>query len=486
MDQVHVVRHKVLVEGRSVRQAARDLGISRNTVRRYVAGAVPGQRAPVTPPERPAMTAARARLDELLSGAPRWTGGKQRLTSTRLHEMLRSEGHEVGETLVKEYVREWRRRRQEVFVPLVYQAGDLAEVDFFEVLVDIAGERRKGHLFVMRLMHSGRDFAWIYPRQDQVCFLDGHVRAFAHFGAVPLRIAYDNLRAAVAKMLAGSERELAPRFAALATHYLFEPCFARPRTGHDKGGVESRGKAIRRQHLVPIPAGPDLPTVSGAMLARLDRQAAASNVLARFEVEHGHMLPLPAHPFRASLARLVGTSRRSLAKVEGAVYSFPCEWADRDVTAFVGVDVVELEMPDRSRIVHPRQSFGGRSVRYMHYLPELARKPQAVRQVAHELIAELGRPYDAVWRNLVDACGPKEAARHFARVLGDVVTRGVALVAARLQRALDEDLPLTLALAPTPVVQPQIAADAMPAALAGIDVEAGRAADYDELTGGAS
>ena len=64
-------------------------------------------------------------------------------------------------------------------------------------------------MFVMRLMHSGRDFAWLYPRQDQTCFLDGHVRAFEHFGAVPHRLVYDNLKAAVRKILVGSERELA-------------------------------------------------------------------------------------------------------------------------------------------------------------------------------------------------------------------------------------------------------------------------------------
>ena len=36
MDQVHVIRHKVLVEGRSIRKTAKDLGVSRNTVRRYL------------------------------------------------------------------------------------------------------------------------------------------------------------------------------------------------------------------------------------------------------------------------------------------------------------------------------------------------------------------------------------------------------------------------------------------------------------------
>jgi transposase len=486
MDQVHVVRHKVLVEGLSVRRVAREVGISRNTVRRYVAGAAPGERAPVAPPIRPAIAAARSRLGELLGDAPRWTGGKQRLTAARLHQLVLAEGHQVGETVVKEYVREWKRRRQEVFVPLVYAAGDLAEVDFFEVLVDVAGERRKAHLFVMRLMHSGRDFAWLYPRQDQVCFLDGHVRAFAHLGAVPLRIAYDNLRAAVARMLAGSERELAPRFAALAAHYLFEPCFARPRTGHDKGGVESRGKAIRWQHLVPIPSGADLSAISGALLARLDSQAAEDDVLGRFVVERGHMLPVPERGFRASLVRLTTASRRSLVKVEGAVYSVPCAWAGREVTAYVGVDTIELELPDRSRVTHARQPFGGRAVDYRHYLGELARKPQAVRQVAHELIAQLGDPYDATWRSLVDAVGPKEAARHFARILGDVVDRGAEVVAGRLRRALAEDVPITLALAPPAIARPQVSTDAMPAALAAVEVEAGRAADYDALIGGAS
>ena len=69
------------------------------------------------------------------------------------------------------------------------------------MVVDLAGLRRKAWLFLMRLMYSGRDFAWIYERQDQVSFLDGHVRAFTHFDGVPTRIAYDNLRAAVVRIL---------------------------------------------------------------------------------------------------------------------------------------------------------------------------------------------------------------------------------------------------------------------------------------------
>src|SRR3954471_14521823 len=270
MDLVHVVRHKVLIEGRTQRAVARELGLSRTTVGKYMGQAAPARKAETTPRRRPVWDAIAERVQAVLADSVRWTGGKQRLTATRLHEMLLAEGKRVGVTVVRDAVAEWKRQRREVFVPLTYRPGDLAEVDFFEVLVDVDGTRRKAWLFLMRLMYSGRDFAWIYERQDQISFLDGHVRAFAHFGGVPARIAYDNLRLAVVRILVGGARALTPRFAALASHYLLEPCFCRPGEGHDKGGVEARGKALRRQALVPIPSGATLEAINTALLAHLD------------------------------------------------------------------------------------------------------------------------------------------------------------------------------------------------------------------------
>ena len=164
VDQIHVLRHKVLVEGRSQRQVAKELGISRLTVKKYLTEAVPIRRE-TQPRARPVWDKVGARLEALLTESAEWTGGKQQLTATRLHELLVAEGHVVGVTLVRAAVAEWRRQRREVFVPLTYRPGDLAEVDFFEVFVDLAGLRRKAWLFLMRLMYSGRDFAWIYDRQ---------------------------------------------------------------------------------------------------------------------------------------------------------------------------------------------------------------------------------------------------------------------------------------------------------------------------------
>ena len=200
MSQVHVIRHKVLLEGRSIRSVASEMGVSRNTVRKYLKVSEPVRREP-EPRRRPVLERVKARIDALLEEWGRRTTKKQRITGTRLHEQLLSEGHGVGVTVVRDYLREIRRRKAEVFVPLVHRPGDEAQVDFFEVTVDEDGQRRKAWKFLMRLMYSGRDFTWLYDRCDQVSFLDGHVRAFSHFGSVPRRCIYDNLKPAVTRVV---------------------------------------------------------------------------------------------------------------------------------------------------------------------------------------------------------------------------------------------------------------------------------------------
>ncbi len=487
MDIVMVVRHQVLVQKLSMRSVAQALGISRNTVRRYVDGAPVGVRK-ASSRRRPALERAEARMEALLGDSPRWTAGKQRLTATQLHRLLRAEGICVGVTTVKGYVREWKRKRAEVFVPLEYRPGDLALVDFFEVYVDIIGKRCKAFMFVMRLMASGRDFAWLFPRQDQTCFLEGHVRAFAHFGGTPHRLGYDNLKAAV-KRLAGAERELTARFAALSNHYLFEASFARPYTGHDKGGVEARGKGIRLRQLVPIPQGAGFGDISAALLARLDAEARDTrdregrSVMDRFAEEQTLLLPLPPTAFNAAATKHVSVSRRSVAQVDGAYYSVPCEWAQLQLVAEAGVDDVVLRGPAGQTVRHPRKPFGGRSIDYRHYLPELARKPQALRQVADSLVTSLGPVYVRAWQKLVDDIGPKQAARAFAQVLKATVEQGEVVVAATLELALGSGEPLQLALRPKVATKPLVE---LPQALRDIDVATASAADFDALLRGAA
>ena len=82
--------------------------------------------------------------------------------------------------------------------------------------------------------------------------------------------------------------------------------------------------------------------------------------------------------------------------------------------------------------------FGGRRVRYRHYLDELARKPQAVRQVAPELVAELGEPFGRLWSRLEPTLGAHEAARSLARLLRLVGEHGEERVREVVEQALEE------------------------------------------------
>ena len=99
---------------------ARELGLSRTTVGKYLGQAVPARKAEARPRPRPVWDAIAERVQAVLADSVRWTGGKQRLTATRLHALLLAEGKRVGVTVVKEAVAEWKRQRREVFVPVMF------------------------------------------------------------------------------------------------------------------------------------------------------------------------------------------------------------------------------------------------------------------------------------------------------------------------------------------------------------------------------
>jgi hypothetical protein len=195
------------------------------------------------------------------------------------------------------------------------------------------------------------------------------------------------------RRIVGVQHVLSERFSALVNHYLFEPDFTRIGEGHDKGGVESRGKAIRLQHLTPIPRGESLAQISQALLLNLEqafnsrRNSEGKSATELWAEERARLLPLPASSFEPCRIIPVEVSSQALVRVEGASYSVPSRWARPKGTAYIGVEDLRLVCMGES-VTHPRQRSGTRRVRYRDYLPELAHKPKAVRQVAPELAAE--------------------------------------------------------------------------------------------------
>ncbi len=482
MDQVHVIRHKVLVEGLSQRRVAQELGLSRNTVRKYVDQPEPLFRKP-DPRARPVMDRVTPRLQELVEEWSRRVTKKQRITGSRLHRQLVKEGIDVGQTTVRLFFREWQRQRKEVFIPLVHRPGDEAQVDFFEVVVEIDGKRCKRWMFLMRLMYSGHDFVWLYEHCDQVAFLDGHVRAFAHFGGVPSRCIYDNLSPAVRRVLL-SGRDLTQRFEALVSHYLFEPCFARVGVGHDKGGVEARGKGIRLQYLVPIPRGENLADIAAELLSGIEADATRKRdkhgrtVMDKFTEETQRLRELPEYSYEPRLVVVLSLSRKALLTYQGGVYSLPSHWKSLDVTGYVGPTDIRFVCREET-VVRDRVGRHDKNIQYRDYLSELSQKPQAVRQVAPELLAELGEPFGELWQLLEATHGGREAGRIMARMLAAIVKHGEPKMQRTLAAALDagkRELPLLTALPDTQLTEIDV-----PEPLRQYAIESACAADFDAL-----
>ena len=247
------VRRACFVEGMSAREAARVYGLHRDTVRKMLKYSVPPGYQRDRPPSRPKLDPYKGVIDQILEedqGVPK----KQRHTAKRICERLRDEHGFPGKyTIVKDYVRERRRRTREMFVPLSHSPGH-AQCDFGEAWVVIGGAEQKAHYLAMDLPHSDGCYVKAYPAETTEAFCDGHVSAFAFLGGVPQSIVYDNTTLAVARILGDGRRRRTRVFTELQSHYLFEDRFGRPGKGNDKGKVEGLVGYVRRNFLVPIPS----------------------------------------------------------------------------------------------------------------------------------------------------------------------------------------------------------------------------------------
>ena len=156
--QAHVelyarVRRAVMVDGMSLREAFRVFNLHRDTVRKMLAYSAPPGYRRQNEPRLPRIGPFTGVIDAILeadSQVPR----KQRHTAKRIFERLREEhGFDGQYTIVKDYVRERRRRTQEMFVPLTHPPGH-TQCDFGEAMAVIGGVECKVHYFVLDLLSN--------------------------------------------------------------------------------------------------------------------------------------------------------------------------------------------------------------------------------------------------------------------------------------------------------------------------------------------
>ena len=219
-------------DGMSERAAARHFGMSRESVKKMLRFSVPPGYRRAAPVRRPKLDG----FTEIIDG---WLKDdldqhrKQRHTAKRVFDRLRAEhGFRGGDTIVKDDVREHRRRRREMFVPLAHPPGH-AQADFGATEVVMGGVEHKAHFFTFALPHSDACYVRAYAAATAEAWVDGHVHAFGFFRRVPQSVLYDNDRCLVSRILADGTRKRVQVFNGFLSHDLVRDRYGRPGKGND-------------------------------------------------------------------------------------------------------------------------------------------------------------------------------------------------------------------------------------------------------------
>ena len=445
------IRKDRRVEGASIRELAGRHGVHRRTVRQALGSAMPPRRKAYPRRARPAIDPYAAVIDSWLL-ADRQVPRKQRHTARRVWQRLVAEhGATVSEVTVSRYV--GRRKaelgldRVDVAVPQAHLPGAEAEVDFGEFHAMIAGVLTKVWLFVLRLSCSGRAFHVAFATQAQEAFLEGHVRAFEQFGAVPARIRYDNLKPAVVRVLRGRDRAESERFTALRSHYGFDSFFCIPgkQGSHEKGGVEGEIGRFRRRHLVPVP--------SVASLAALNERIAAADIVddgrvitgrpvtvaAAFAAEQPAMLALPAEPFDPARLLQARVDGRARICVRQNYYSVPARYVGRRLA--VRLSATAVQALDGPQVVAAHERAAGKYDEVLtldHYLEVLRYKPGALPGASALAQARASGAFTAAHQRYWDAARRGRGDAAGTRALIEVLLGHRTLPAPALARAMDK------------------------------------------------
>ena len=443
MEQWTEIRRRVLVEGLSKREACKIYKLHWATLAKILShGEPPGYRR-VKAVRRPKIEPFLPIIHRILE-EDRTAPKKQRHTAKRIWERLRDEHGFTGKTtIVRSAVQEWKAARKEVFLPLSHPPGE-AQVDFGFAKAILAGIETDVAVFVMSLPYSDAVYCQAFPRECTETFQEGHARAFAFFGGVPSRIAYDNAKTTVAKIAGPRERGLTHEFLRLKSYYLFDSHFCLVRRPNEKGHVERLVEYARSNFLVPVPAISSLDELNAQLAERCRRdrersvRGKAGSVAALLADDRAAMLALPARPFEARRVTETHADPLALVRFDTNSYSVPTKYAHRSVTVVATVNEVRLIHEDRLVARHPRcwdreQTFFDP----VHYLALLERKPGGFDYARPLENWELPECFGLLRRRL--EADDRHGTKAFIRILRLLETHALPQLADAVAYALDLD-----------------------------------------------
>ncbi|MBT2700902.1 IS21 family transposase [Bacillus sp. ISL-40] len=392
MAQFHNIKFLKEVEGLSQRQIATKLGISRNTVSKYLKEdtaptTVHRKKVYGTKEYSPETKRVIPIIDQWLEDDMKsWK--KQKHTAIKIFNRLQDEYDFKGSASnIRKIVAKRRQQIQEVYIPLDFQLGHQFQFDWGEADIILQGRTQRINLFCVQLSASRMRFVRAYLHAKQEAFLDGFVHAFEFLGGVPTEGLLDNLKTAVLKILQGRDRLEQEAFIGLQAHYVFKAEFCNPASGNEKGRVEGTVGYVRRNALVPRPEVQSMNELNEYLQEWCLKEAGRTHVpnksetvLEMWEKEKEYLHPLPTIRFEACKLLSCKVNKTSLITVETNRYSVPCSYAGQAVWAKIFVDRVIVVAQNHVIAEHIRSYERNQMITVLdHYLEVLLKKPRAIR-----------------------------------------------------------------------------------------------------------
>jgi transposase len=331
-------------QGLSARQIARELNLSRRTVRRWLRREQFQPRAKVVRPSK--LDAWRAEIVRLLHLHP--------YSAQQLFQQLQARGYPGSYTILKRFVRQVRPRPQPAFLTLQFAPGECAQVDWgCAGLMSVGRTRRRVSFFVMVLCYSRRLYVEFTLGERLEHWLACHQNAFSAWTGVPQAVMVDNCKVAVLDHPPGGPPTFNPHYLDFARHYGFEIRACAPKQAHEKGRVENAVAYVKKNLLAGLELV-SLPALNTAAQHWLDTVA---NVRLHgqthrrpndlFAAEQPRLRPLHPQPYPAVRVLDLRANSQFRLTVDANHYSVPARYARHRLRVHLG--------PERLLIYHEGQ-----------------------------------------------------------------------------------------------------------------------------------
>lgn len=374
-------------EGRSQREIARTLGISRKTVKKYLDGSsVPWERSGTSGRTPYVIT------DEVLNFIKSCLQEdetenikKQKHTARKIHERLVDElGFLGGESTLRPIVAELKRKAPKAFIPLSYDPGEAIQIDWGEATVYLNDNKTKLNLFCMRQCFSADIFVKAFYRQNEESFLEGLAAGLSFYGGSPTKVIFDNAKVAVKEGF-GVLAKVQDSYKAFAAHHAFKTEFCNIAAGHEKGLVEGLVGYIRRNALVPVPRLETIDLLNEALLAKCLKyrnhkiKGRELTVGQMVDIEKANFIALPQYTFDTSRSLIAKVDEFATIRFDSNSYSVPFNYVGKDVTVKGYGNRIKLMYRNTEIAAYPR-CYGRGEVKYQieHYINLIEQRPRSV------------------------------------------------------------------------------------------------------------